>query len=94
VGLGTVAILAATAAAYPALLRINASMDTNELTKIEYLHKQGFEYRSTDPAWPDIAVPSKAHWNNPNLSKPITVPIRKGGLGFYQADFAELRRKR
>jgi hypothetical protein len=89
-GVGVVTVFAAMVAAYPGLLRINALMDSEGLQTVQYMHDKGYEYRALDPAWPDITVPNRVHWSNTTIAEPIDVPIRKGGLDIYQADFEAL----
>jgi hypothetical protein len=76
-GIGVMALLAGSVAAYPVLLRVNAGWDDDGLHLVAYKHKQSFEYQAMDVAmevqWPDIEVPSRVHWNNPSVSKPLIV---------------------
>ena len=89
-GLGLLAAVAAGTAAYPGLLRINAGMDQVGIQSVQYVHQVGYEYRSLEGDWPNIEVPENVHWGRVDASQPISVPIRRGGLGFYQADIRDL----
>lgn len=90
IGLAIVAGTVGAAAAYPGLLRINAGMDQIGMQSVLYVHKKGYEYRARDGDWPNIKVPEKVHWGRVDSNEAISVPIRRGALGFYQADFRHL----
>ena len=91
-GLAILAGIVGAAAAYPGLLRINAGMDQIGAQSVLYVHQDGHEYRALDGDWPNITVPEKVHWGRADSNEVISVPIRRGALGFYQADFRHLMR--
>ena len=92
IGLAILAGFVGAAAAYPGLLRINAGMDQIGVQSVLYVHQDGYEYRALDGDWPNITVPEKVHRGRADSNEVISVPIRRGALGFYQADFRHLMR--
>ena len=72
-------------ASYAALLRVNQFTDTASLQDHEYVIGDENTLKPVEPNLPEIKVDSEAFWKQP-VGTPITVSLRKGGLGFYQMD--------
>lgn len=78
-------------AAHPALLRINAATGAEALQQVEYLRMTQNHFDPLEDDWPAIDMIGKQYWLRVPGEVTRTIPIRRGGLGFYQADLTEIR---
>lgn len=90
-GLAFTGAVVGAAVAHPALLRANAWTDVEALQPVEYVRTSENRFEAVEGYWPGIDMIGKAHW----LAMPGEVRriilIRRGGLGFYQADLTGIR---
>lgn len=90
-GLVLVAGVVGTAAAHPALLRANALTDATAAQSVEYVRVSGNRFEPVEGGWPGIDMIGAAHWVTMPGEVRRTIPIRRGGLGFYQADLTDIK---
>ena len=90
-GLAITAGLVGVLAAHPALLRINALTDTGEMQVVEYVRMTRNHFDPVDDEWPAINMIGGQYWASMPGDVSRRIPIRHGGLGFYQADLTAIR---
>ncbi len=91
VGLAFTGAAVGVAAAYPALLRANAWSAATALQPVEYVRTSENRFEAIEGNWPGIDMIGRDHWLNLEGEVKRTIPIRRGGLGFYQADLTNIR---
>ncbi len=90
-GLALVAAAVGAATAHPALLRVNAATDIAPMQVVEYVRATDNHFEPVAGDWPRISMPGKAHWLAMTGDVRRIIPVRRGGLGFYQADLTGIR---
>ncbi len=90
-GLMLVGAAVGVAVAHPALLRANAWMDSTTLQQVEYVRTSENRFEPVVGDWPGIDMIGRSHWQMLRGEVRRTIPIRRGGLGFYQADLTDIR---
>lgn len=90
-GLALTAGVVGMLAAYPALLRVNAMTDTGEIQVVEYMRMTRNHFAPVGGDWPAIEMIGGQYWTMMSGDVSRTIPIRRGGLGFYQADLTAIR---
>lgn len=90
-GLAVTAAVAGLMAAHPALLRINAMTDDGAIQMVEYVRTTQNHFDPLEGGWPAIDMIGRHYWLVVPGEVSRNIPIRRGGLGFYQADLTEIR---
>lgn len=79
------------ALAHPVMLKINAFTDGGYTEDVEYVRMADNRFRPQTGDWPSIDMIGSDYWRNTPGEIRRIIPMRKGGLGFYQADLTEIR---
>lgn len=90
-GLAGTAAVAGLFAAHPALLRINAMTDDSTVQVVQYVRMTQNHFDPVNGEWPAINMIGRQYWLLVPGDVSRDIPIRKGGLGFYQADLTNIR---
>ncbi len=90
-GLALVAGVVGTAMAHPAMLRVNALTDSAPLQLVEYRRTSANHFEALQGDWPNITLTGAAYWRSMQGEVRRAIPMRRGGLGFYQADLTAIR---
>lgn len=90
-GLMFVGATVGVAVAHPALLRANAWTDSTVLQQVEYVRTSDNRFEPVAGDWPRINMIGRSHWQTMQGEVRRTIPIRRGGLGFYQADLTNIK---
>lgn len=85
---------AAGAAAYPAMLRLNALTDTEGLKSYEYELAAGAELRPRTEGLPVLRFPKYSdYWAQQQKGSVHRFELRQGGLGFYQLNLVPIQQE-
>lgn len=90
-GLAGTAAVVGLMAAHPALLRINAMTDDGSMQVVEYVRMTQNHFDPVVGDWPAIDMIGRKYWLVVPGEVIRDIPIRRGGLGFYQADLTNIR---
>lgn len=90
-GLAITAAAIGAALAYPVMLEVNALTDGGYTEDVEYVRMADNRFRPQSGDWPSIEMIGSEYWRNTPGEIRRIIPMRKGGLGFYQADLTEIR---
>lgn len=90
-GLAVTGAALGVALAHPVMLEVNALTDGGFTEDVEYVRLADNRFRAESGDWPSINMIGSDYWRNTPGEIRRTIPMRKGGLGFYQADLTEIR---
>lgn len=79
------------ALAHPIMLEVNAVTGDGFTQDVEYVRMADNRFRPSNGDWPSINMIGSEYWRNTPGEIRRVIPMRKGGLGFYQADLTEIR---
>ncbi len=90
-GLAITGAAVGVALAHPVMLEVNAMTDDGFTEDVEYVRMADNRFRPESGDWPSINMIGSDYWRNTPGEIRRVIPVRRGGLGFYQADLTEIR---